>query len=170
MIAEESPFEQTISHSTHNNHLTRVQEYENQCHTVDMQIADVVDGDRIDSFSPSAMPLDAQVFRHSTLHITVFADAVALLAAFSLTASAPHPSISIRQSARVEPDCVVVTELPTPAPIPPEHPNDLLLPYDSTGSLYETVPKNAPSFRRCVLLLEIPSFQTSLLVLGCHLG
>jgi hypothetical protein len=169
MIAEELPFGKTATHNTHSNRLTTMQGCETQCHILGMQIAAAADGDRIDSFSPVARSSDARAFLHNRRRTAESGGAVALAVASHLVVLVPHPSILIRQSVGVESGCVVAMELPTPSPTLPESPNEPLLPYSSTDLHAETDRENVPSFRPCVLLLEIPSFQTASLVLGCNL-
>lgn len=97
-IANELPFENMLDHSTHSTHLTRVQEYETQYRILDMLLVASDDGDRIDLFLPTAMPLDARVFRHNRQHTAESGGAVAHLAAFLPIASALSLPTLIRQS------------------------------------------------------------------------
>ena len=151
LTAEELPFEKTTSRSNHNARLPIVLECETQYYIPDMQTAAAADALSKSLLSPSAIPLDARASRYSRLHITVFADAVAHLAASSPTARASNLPISSRQLAVMVWDCVAATENPMPLPTLPEFLNDLLLPYGSTDSHVETDPENAPSFLPCKL-------------------
>lgn len=158
------------THSVHNIRLTIMQGYETPCYTLGKPTTAGESGDRTDLFLTVATSEDARAFPHSRRHTAGSGDVVVLEAAFSPTALAEHPSISIRQSVGVAWGYVVATAPPTLSPIRAEYPDVQLRLCGSARSNDESVPRNAQGFRPCVLQLEKPSLQTLSVVLRCRLA